>query len=522
MARVYTTDKGNIELTTLTYTGRPGGTITIQEVGTNVLDLFRPLTPGMTFTGRATLSNGNYIEVNAQGYTNLIVREYLRDGTPYSGVEMSGGSINITELYFYLFATTDYTKFQGSRANFYGTGNRYSVMLHDGDTIIEESGFYEYLKDFDTFFGNAEQPDTDPFSPGGNSQTGGGTGNFDGTSDTIGIPTIPTITGLNTGFFTAFTPSQAQLQSVSQYLWTNVISDILDINTGLKEKLDALKTIVANPYDAIMGCSLIPVAPTSGGSKELKMYGVVETGITLPYASSRWVDVDCGTLNVNEYWGAYLDYSPYTKTTSLYLPYIGTVSIDVDLIMDKALQIYYRVDILSGNCVAYILIDGSVKFSYQGNCAISIPITASDYSSAIHAGLGLVGSVANIVSSAVGGGAAGGVGGAISGAVSSALSSAPSIAGNVMGMKPDIKSGGAVGGAAGFLGVQKPYLIIERPKQSLPRSQYKFTGYPLNMVKSVGDCSGYTEFDMILLDGITLTDTEKKELEGILTRGCYL
>lgn len=361
---------------------------------------------------------------------------------------------------------------------------------------------------------------SDPYENGGFSTEGGGTGNFDGTSDTIAIPGMPTITGLNTGFFTAFTPTQAQLQSVSQYLWTNVISDILDINTGLKEKLDALKTIVANPYDAIMGCSLIPVAPTSGGSKELKMYGIVETGITLPYASSRWVDVDCGTLNVNEYWGGYLDYSPYTKTTSLYLPYIGTVSVDVDLIMGKALQVYYRVDILSGNCVAYILIDGSVKFSYHGNCAISIPITSADYSGAIQSGLGLVGSVANIVSAT--GGLAAPAGAALAGAASAAISSAPSIAGNVMGMKPDIKSGGSIGGASGFLGVQKPYLIIERPKQSLPQDQFKFTGYPLNMTMAVGDCKGYTEFDMILLDGLTLTDTEKNELENIMKRGVYL
>lgn len=522
MARTFNTDHGQFELTVLHFNndGSPGGldaTFKVLDIGTNVVDLLQPIGPNDYGNYTIAFDNGSYFYIS-YNYNHLGFTMKDRSNATIFNIDQYG-SPNILTTYFYVFAYEDYSKICGTRAFFRDA--YYTVMLHEGDTVQCRTSYDPYFKDYSLFFGGAEPLDDDPYGQGGNSTTGGGTGNFDGTSDTIGIPTMPTITGLNTGFFTAFTPTQTQLQNVSSYLWTNVIADILDINTGLKEKLDALKTIVANPYDAIMGCSLIPVAPTSGGSKELKMYGVVETGITLPYASSRWVDVDCGTLNVNEYWGAYLDYSPYTKTTSLYLPYIGTVSIDVDLIMGKALQIYYRVDILSGNCVAYILIDGSVKFSYQGNCAISIPITASDYSGAIHAGLGLVGSVANIVSSAVGG-SAGGIGGAISGAVSSALSSAPSIAGNVMGMKPDIKSGGAVGGAAGFLGVQKPYLIIERPKQSLPRSQYKFTGYPLNMVKSVGDCSGYTEFDMILLDGITLTDAEKKELEGILTRGCYL
>lgn len=363
--------------------------------------------------------------------------------------------------------------------------------------------------------------DTDPYSQGGNSSGGGGTGDFDNTSDTIDIPSLPSISGLNTGFFTAFVCTQSQLQSVSAYLWNNVIDDILDVNTGFGEKIDALKKVVANPYDAIMGCSLVPVSPPTGGSKEMKMYGIVQTGISLPYASSRWVAVDCGTLNIHEFWGSYLDYSPYTKTTSLYLPYIGVVSVDIDLIMAKALQVVYHVDILSGICIAYIVVDGSVKFQYQGHCSTTIPITSADYSGSIQAGLGLVGNVSNIVAGGMLG-ASGGAGGALMGAVGSAVSQAPSIASNVMGMKPDIKSGGGVGSSGGILGVQRPYLIIERPRQSVPERQNHFTGYPSNMYATIGSLSGYTEFERVNIDGITLTDEEKTELENILKGGVYL
>lgn len=363
---------------------------------------------------------------------------------------------------------------------------------------------------------------TDPYSQGGSSGGGGGTGDFDNTSDTIGLPSLPSLSGLNTGFFTAFVPSASQMQSVSNYLWNNAITDILDPNTGLGEKVDALKKIVANPYDAIMGCSIIPVTPPTAGSKELKMYGLLETGISLPYASSRWVQVDCGTLNIHEFWGGYLDYSPYTKTTSLYLPYIGTVSIDIDLIMAKALRVVYYVDILSGICVAFILVDGSVKFHYQGQCATQIPITNADYSSVISSGIGLIGNASQVVGSAVTGGVGGGVGGAVAGAVAGAISQAPSIASNVMSAKPDIRSGGAIGSSAGILSVQRPYLIIERPKQSVPAFQNHFTGYPSNITAKVSDLTGYTEFETINLDGLFLTDAEKKELEDILKGGVYL
>lgn len=407
------------------------------------------------------------------------------------------------------------------------TTSKFGYFVGVPGSNFEETLIYHqqtwFTRENAVFYDESSLPDNDPYvSGGGSSGGGGGTGDFDGTSDTIGLPSLPSLSGLNTGFFTAFVPSASQMQSVSNYLWNNALTDILDPNTGLGEKVDALKKIVANPYDAIMGCSIIPVTPPTAGSKELKMYGILETGISLPYASTRWVQVDCGTLNIHEFWGSYLDYSPYTKTTSLYLPYIGTVSIDIDLIMARSLQVVYYVDILSGICVAFILVDGSVKFHYQGQCSTQVPITNADYSSVISAGIGLIGNASQVVGSAVTGGAGGGIGGAVAGAVSGAISQAPAIASNVMSAKPDIRSGGAIGSSAGILSVQRPYLIIERPKQSVPAFQNHFTGYPSNITAKVGDLTGYTEFETINLDGIPLTDAEKAELETLLKGGVYL
>lgn len=466
------------------------------------------------------LPSGRYVLIT-QSSTGITFEFYKADNTyidsftvvntgstPYYAEEfpsytpISVGSIGLNKYSRGRLYLTSETKFEIVNGQYPVNNGSFSQNFWEEDEPVSES--------------------TDPYvNGGGSSGGGGGTGDFDDTSDTIGIPSLPTVSGLNTGFFTAFVCTQSQLQSVSAYLWNNVIDDILDVDTGFSEKIDALKKVVANPYDAIMGCSLVPVSPPTGGSKEMKMYGIVQTGISLPYASSRWVAVDCGTLNIHEFWGSYLDYSPYTKTTSLYLPYIGVVSVDIDLIMAKALQVVYHVDILSGICIAYIVVDGSVKFQYQGHCSTTIPITSSDYSGSIQAGLGLVGNVSNIVTSAVTG-ATGGVGGAVMGAVGSAISQAPSIASNVMNMKPDIKSGGGVGSSGGILGVQKPYLIIERPRQSVPERQNHFTGYPSNMFATIGSLSGYTEFERVNIDGITLTDEEKDELENILKGGVYL
>ena len=466
------------------------------------------------YVSSGSSSNANFVPlfiVTSDGYASalfmLIPKTYMIDETKISFSPCT------QNRYGYIVSVPDFGGLD-PRYNYYSVGS-----AHTQNDVDEMTTLYNKSKTY--------IPSTDPYDGGGTSTGhgtggGGGTGDFDNTSDTIGIPALPTESGLNTGFFTAFVCSPAQMQQLSSYLWNNTIDDILDPSTGFGDKIDALKKVVGNPYDAIMGCSLIPVSPSIAGNKEVKMYGVIETGLSFPYASSRWVAVDCGTLNIHEFWGGYLDYSPYSKTTSLYLPFIGVVSIDIDLIMGKALQVVYHVDILSGICIAFVVVDGSVKFQYQGHCSTTIPITNADYSGAIQSGLGLVGNVANIVTSGVGGAVTGGVAGAVTGAVGSAISQAPSIASNVMGMKPDIKSGGGVGSSGGILSVKKPYLIIERPRQSLPERQNTFTGYPCNVTMSVGECSGYTEYETINLDGLFLTDSEKAELESILKGGVYL
>ena len=469
-----------------------------------------------------TTSTQYVLDINTPDYIGSISYPFSNVGSgrcvafSYDIIKGSNGNVtSVTTLSNYGTSATGYV---ANTANEFG----WYPAMPDWKTTINITPTTDSLGRGNAIYNNSKYESTDPYSGGGVSGGGGGTGDFDNTSDTIGVPSLPSESGLNTGFFTAFVCSPAEMRNISSYLWNNAIQDILDPQTGFGDKLDALKKIVGNPYDAIMGCSLIPVSPSIGGTKEMKMYGVLETGIQLSYASSRWVEIDCGTLNINEFWGGYLDYAPYSKTTSLYLPFIGVVSIDIDLIMGKALQVIYHVDILSGICIAFIVVDGSVEFQYQGHCATTIPITNADYSGSIQAGLGLVGNIANVVTSGVGGAMTGGIAGAVTGAVGSAMSQAPSIASNVMGMKPDIKSGGGVGSSGGILSVKKPYLIIERPRQSLPENQNTFTGYPCNVTMSVGDCAGYTEFETINLDGLFLTDSEKAELESLLKGGVYL
>lgn len=341
-------------------------------------------------------------------------------------------------------------------------------------------GVWEYIPD-----------DTDPYKGGSNSATGGGTGNFDGTGDDIAIPSLPTLSSVDAGFITLFNPSMAQLKELASYMWNGTL---FDLNTWQK--------LFADPMDAILGLSIVPVAVPNGGTGEVKV-GNISTGVSMTKAASQYVVVDCGTLNVNEYWGGYLDYEPYTKA-EIYLPYCGIHQIATDDIMGKAVHVVYHVDILSGACCAYVKCGGSVLYSFIGQCASSIPISGTDFTNVINGVLSAAVSVGSMVAT----------GGA------SAPLAVPSLAQTaVNSMKPSIEKSGAMGGTGGMMAVQTPYLILTRPRQALPKRQNTFTGYPSFITESLGELSGYTEIEEIHLENISATESELSEIENLLKTG---
>ena len=403
--------------------------------------------------------------------------------------------------------------------------------IADGGTIRTPSGYEHFfvtspdnIKPYITKEWDPE--DSDPYSPEGPAETGGGGGTFDITSDPNPIPSDPTISATDTGFMTVFVASLSEIQSLSNSLWADIFPATLT-GGALHETAEALKNIVASPYDAILGCHIVPVSVSQGATKNVKLYGVLPSSVSLHVAASQWVTKDCGTLDIEPFAKSYLDYAPYTKVTSLYLPFIGVVSLDVDIIMNTQLGVVYKIDIVSGQCIAFITVDGDVKFQYQGQCAVPLPVTSIDWSNTVSAGLGIVGSVASIAGSAVGGAlGGGGAGGALAGSVKGLMGEAGSIAQNVMNSKPDIKSGGGIGGSAALMGCKYPYLIMERPKKSTPKkgkySQNHWTGYPSNIAARLGDLTGYTEVSRIFVNSTNATADEKTEIEKLLSEGVYI
>ena len=337
----------------------------------------------------------------------------------------------------------------------------------------------------------------DPYNPGGSSGPGGGQGSFDPSGDDVTIPALPTLSALSTGFISLFTPTIAELNNLSSYMWNN---DLFS--------LDTWKKIFANPMDAILGLSIVPVAVPSAGQVDVTV-GNISTGVSMTKASAQYVTVDCGSVTIPEYWGAYLDYDPYTKM-ELYLPYIGIVPVKADDIIGKQIHVAYHVDILSGACCAMVQCGNSILYTYNGSCAMQIPVSGVDMTTAISSVISATASVAAML-------ATGGAGSLLGGAITAGAIT--NTANSVMNAKPTVQHSGSMTGPGGQLGVQTPYFIVTRPRQCVAENQNNLVGLPAFFTVTLGDVSGYTEVEDIHLSGIPATVDELQELENLLKGG---
>lgn len=366
-------------------------------------------------------------------------------------------------------------------------------------------GSTDYTTQFLDWFGGVQIiPEDDPMAQGGDSDNEpgtspfsgvGGTGTFSRASDSIGVPADPSISAVDSGLVSLHVGAAGDMQNLANYLW----SGLFDVDT--------FKKLFSSPMDVIIGASMLPVTPTNNPAAHI-IFGNVDTGVVMPRATSQYFNIDCGTKKIEEYWGAYLDYSPYTKM-HIYLPYIGFRELNADEVMGHTVGVKYKIDCLSGACTAFITIDGSVFYTYSGSCAIQVPLTANNWGSAIS-------SIIQVAGQAVGGFATGGVQGALVQGGSALAQNA--IAG---GFKPDIQRQGSVTGSGGWLAVQKPYIILEWPRQSKPQGLNLFEGYPANETMLLSTCKGYTRVEEINLEGIPCTGAELDEIETLLKSGVY-
>ena len=348
--------------------------------------------------------------------------------------------------------------------------------------------------------------ETDPYSqgdesesigPAGSSFTGiGGQGSFTNPQFTGGVPSLPTLSAVDTGLLQLYCSSSAAgMNALAQFLWSSAFD------------LDTFKKLFTDPMDLIIGAAILPCTPSNAAS--VILFGNINTGVSMPKATTQYVAVDCGTLTLTPRTGSFLDYAPHSKI-SIYLPYIGMRELNMTELVGKTIGVVYHVDVLTGACVAFVTANGVVLYEYSGSCAVQIPITSSNWASVLQ-------SLATIGGSAIGGFAAGGpMGAVVAGGVSAASNAASG------GLTPSFQRGGSVSGSAGLLADQNPYLVVELPNQCKASNQNWFEGYPNYTTMYLNQCVGYTKVHEINLEGIGCTRSELAEIETLLKGGVII
>lgn len=340
-------------------------------------------------------------------------------------------------------------------------------------------------------------PPKDPYAPVGDSEESESEGQFDWDSgDDVDFPDLPTVSAVDTGLISLYVPTLGQIQSLASYMWSPLFS------------LDTLKKMFADPMDAILGLSIIPNVASVGGAREVAV-GNIGTGISMNIASSQYAQVDCGSLTVNEQYGSYLDYAPYSEV-SIYLPYIGIRPLKADDVMGKTVHVKYNIDILSGACIAMVRSqadNNSVLYTFLGTLSTPIPVTGNDWTNTIN---GIISAAASIGSAVATGGAT----------APAAVANLASTATN--SMKPEVAHSGSLSSGGGLLGEQVPYLIFTSPRMCKPLDQNVYMGYPSFITKTIGDISGYNEIEVTHLNNVFASDAEIDEIISILQSGVIL
>lgn len=302
-------------------------------------------------------------------------------------------------------------------------------------------------------------------------------------------------TGSTQALYAVYNPSQSEVNDFGAWLW--------DSNF-----FEQLKKLFNDPMQSIIGLHKIFATPATSGRGNIYV-GYLDSGVASNLVSNQYTEVDCGTVALYEYFGNALDYQ--ATDVYLYLPFVGIVPLNVDDVTRAEINVKYKVDVLTGACLASVYVTrdaaGGQLYTYAGNCGVQYPLSSGSY-------MGIVASIAGIVGGVVGTIATGGAMLPVAlGAGASALGSA----------RTKVEHSGSLSGNAGAMGIKKPYLIIRRPQTAIADDYLTFDGGSENEKVVLGTHSGFTRVKYINLEGVSnATRSELAEIETLLKDGVII
>lgn len=313
-------------------------------------------------------------------------------------------------------------------------------------------------------------------------------GNRDDTSDYIPIGELPSINTFASGLITSYHVNTSDLATLSDFLWDDNF-------------IESLPKLVANPMDAIICLKSFPINLSNYGVASTIKIGGIDTEISANRLNQQYILIDCGALNIKEYYGDFTDYD--NTTVLINLPYVGEHILPSDEVLESTIHLYYKIDLLSGSCMAQIellknrygtVLQGAM-YSFKGNVSSDYPLTGQMYGNIINA---------------------------LSGLFTTNFAMALNSANNIVNGERKIEVNGNHAENFGALGTQTPYIKIVSPIQNNPSSFNRDFGAYANKSETIGNLKGYTEIDAINLKISGATDEELSEIKTSLYNGVVI
>lgn len=359
-------------------------------------------------------------------------------------------------------------------------------------------------------------------------------------------PTIVPSSG--SGLIHVYNPTPAEFVAFGHWLWVTYADATID-------------KIWNNPFDGIIGAHELYATPGVSGRDNIRS-GFLVCPTSANLVPNRYTEIDCGTVVVPEFYGNYLDYSPYSQCY-IYLPFIGINEVSIDDIVGHAVNIRYRVDSYNGSCIAMIYVAKqnyrNLCYQFAGNCAVEVPL-AGGSQAAIKAGMmqaeaygratvqsaqiqktakigtgivqgahagagaGAFNPIAGIVGGLLGG-LAGGTAGYIQGAAdygAAKLSAGAMQEAARVANKSSVQHSGQFGASHGAMGLKVPFIMIRNPIQVKVVNYNEEYGFPAHKRVIVGGCTGYLRVREVNVISAHATNEEKIAIEEALKNGVYV
>jgi hypothetical protein len=298
-------------------------------------------------------------------------------------------------------------------------------------------------------------------------------------------PTVVPPVGKASSLWSIYNPTLEQVNQFGSWLWSS-------------DFVEQLKKLFSDPMQAIIGLHKVysPVQTTGQGTIKC---GYLDSGVPSKLVSEQYVTVDCGSVDMQEYFGNVFDYPPYTEI-SIYLPFIGIRQLDPSDVMRSTISVKYHIDVLTGACLAEVNVQrdasGGTLYTFSGDAAVRYPVSSGSY-------MGIVSGLIGVATSIVSGNLLPALGGATR-------------------LHTNVERSGSFTGNSGAMGSKVPYIIISRPQTAMADKFETLSGYPSNTYTPLSACKGFTQVKYCHVENLSATETEKNEIERLLKEGVIL